>query len=139
MIEADPLLPRSGPHKNCEMDREHRKLGTRFWAAVAVLTILISYPLSFGPACWIAARFDGGESVWNLAYHPLIVILLNSPCEISDVGERYLQFGTPEGTHFWRDVDALRWQPFEFDLDVISFDSDYSDWCCESTGSPSQQ
>jgi hypothetical protein len=31
---------------------DHKKPGMAFWATVAMVVVLIGYPLSFGPACW---------------------------------------------------------------------------------------
>jgi hypothetical protein len=37
---------------------DRKKLGVAFWATVVVVVVLIGYPLSFGPACWIASRSE---------------------------------------------------------------------------------
>jgi len=39
------------------MREEREKPGVAFWATVAVSLALL-YPISFGPACWLAARPD---------------------------------------------------------------------------------
>jgi hypothetical protein len=33
-----------------------KKPGVAFWATVVLTVLLVVYPLSFGPACWIASR-----------------------------------------------------------------------------------
>ena len=33
-----------------------KKPGVAFWATVALVAVLMGYPLSFGPWCWIASR-----------------------------------------------------------------------------------
>lgn len=50
---------------------ESKKHGWAFWSVVALLVLLVVYPLSFGPACWIASRV--GE-VWFIStvYQPLM-------------------------------------------------------------------
>jgi hypothetical protein len=31
---------------------DRKKTGVAFWATVALVVVLVGYPLSFGPACW---------------------------------------------------------------------------------------
>jgi hypothetical protein len=38
------------------MTTSRKKPGVAFWATVVVVVVLVAYPLSFGPACWLAAR-----------------------------------------------------------------------------------
>jgi hypothetical protein len=33
-----------------------KKPGVAFWATLVVLVVLVAYPLSFGPACWLSDR-----------------------------------------------------------------------------------
>ncbi len=35
---------------------DRKKPGVAFWATVALLVVLVWYPLSFGPACAVAMR-----------------------------------------------------------------------------------
>jgi hypothetical protein len=35
-----------------------KKPGVAFWATVVVVVVLVAYPLSFGPACWITSRLN---------------------------------------------------------------------------------
>jgi hypothetical protein len=37
---------------------DRKKPGVAFWATVVVVALLVAYPLSFGPACWIASRSE---------------------------------------------------------------------------------
>jgi hypothetical protein len=55
-----------------------------FWATVVVVVLLVAYPLSFGPACWLTAqpleyggRNDGWDMPprWMLIYRPFGVVL----------------------------------------------------------------
>ena len=39
-----------------------------FWITVALVTVLVGYPLSFGPACWIVSCMGGGDL--TLVYRP---------------------------------------------------------------------
>jgi hypothetical protein len=38
------------------MTPSRKKPGVAFWATVVVVVVLAAYPLSFGPACWLADR-----------------------------------------------------------------------------------
>lgn len=49
---------------------DHKKTGVAFWAAVVVVVVLVLYPLSFGPACWITSRLDRGADMVPVLYHP---------------------------------------------------------------------
>ncbi len=40
------------------MTPSRKKPSVAFWATVVVVVALVAYPLSFGPACWIASRRD---------------------------------------------------------------------------------
>jgi hypothetical protein len=49
-----------------------RKLPTAgFWITVALVAVLVGYPLSIGPACWISSRAQAGESLVSTVYRPL--------------------------------------------------------------------
>jgi hypothetical protein len=95
-------------------NRKHPSAG--FWITVALVAVLVAYPLSVGPACWIATRIDGGENAWNIAYRPIVVALLSCSDDLYDAVEGFLLRGVPEGTHFWRYSKGLRWtEPFELE------------------------
>ena len=50
---------------------DHKKPGVAFWATVALVAVLVGYPLSFGPACWIVDWAD--ISRYRLSFYlPLI-------------------------------------------------------------------
>ncbi|MGQ0634000.1 MAG: hypothetical protein ACT4QC_05305 [Planctomycetaceae bacterium] len=42
-----------------------------FWATVVVVALVILYPLSFGPACWINQRTGVGASAIPMIYWPI--------------------------------------------------------------------
>ena len=42
---------------------ERKKSGVAFWAAVVLVVLLVGYPLSFGPACWITSRAESMADV----------------------------------------------------------------------------
>jgi hypothetical protein len=39
-----------------EMTSDRKKPGVAFWATVVVVVVLVVYPLSLGPACWLIHR-----------------------------------------------------------------------------------
>ncbi len=57
------------------MTPSRKKLGVAFWATVAVVVVLLVYPLSFGPACWISSRAPQWDIPWtvtNFIYSPVL-------------------------------------------------------------------
>lgn len=57
---------------------EQKKPGFGFWATV-VATVLVLYPLSFGPACWIVSRYVGMSEVLSIVYRPLVCVVVEFP------------------------------------------------------------
>jgi len=55
---------------NAGMSEERKKPGVAFWATVVVVVVL-AYPLSLGPACWVSSRMNAGESTVSSVYRPL--------------------------------------------------------------------
>src|SRR5690348_8896119 len=51
-----------------------RKPGVSFWATVVMLVVL-AYPISFGPACWITSRADRGKSLLPVVYWPILKLM----------------------------------------------------------------
>ncbi len=52
------------------MTSDRKKPGVAIWATVVVL---VAYPLSFGPACWLCARNLLPLRATSIAYSPLLV------------------------------------------------------------------
>jgi hypothetical protein len=73
------------------------KPGVGLWAAVVVIAVLVGYPLSIGPACWVKDRYSP-ESKFMLgdAYRPIIWTADRCP-EFVKAGLRwYLSVGLRE-------------------------------------------
>jgi len=51
-------------------DRQHPSAA--FWITVALVAVLLAYPLSFGPACWLTSRTGIGAPLVPTVYCPLI-------------------------------------------------------------------
>src|SRR5262249_53541802 len=47
------------------------KPGMAFGATVVVVVVLVAYPLSFGPACWMTSRLDRGADLVSVLFCPL--------------------------------------------------------------------
>jgi hypothetical protein len=58
------------------MTPDRKKPGVAFWATVVVVVVLLAYPLSFGPACWLGDRNVIPEFVLRFAYRPLGIFLV---------------------------------------------------------------
>ena len=53
---------------------DRKKPGVAFWATVIVVVVLVAYPLSFGPACWLIWNVELSQPVLNFLdafYDPL--------------------------------------------------------------------
>jgi hypothetical protein len=56
---------------------ERKKPGVAFWATVVLVLMLVGYPVSFGPACWLVAdvEVDGPTEIDDaifVAYYPIL-------------------------------------------------------------------
>lgn len=58
---------------------EQKKSSIGFWITVTVVAVLVLYPLSFGPACWIASQEMGTHGFINLIYRPMIWVVIHYP------------------------------------------------------------
>ena len=71
------------------MSEERMRPGWTFWTVVALFAVLVGYPLSFGPACWIISRMHSRIPVAELIYRPVIWAWINSPSPIQKAGIWY--------------------------------------------------
>jgi hypothetical protein len=71
---------------------DRKKPGVAFWAAVVLVVVLVGYPLSFGPACWLADRQCIPDTVAVRIYSPLAVLLAN--CCSDSVCDSVTDYGT---------------------------------------------
>jgi hypothetical protein len=51
---------------------DRKQPSVAFWITVALVAVLVGYPLSLGPACWITSKIESGESVVTAVYRPLV-------------------------------------------------------------------
>jgi hypothetical protein len=69
-----------------------KKPGVAFWATVVLVAVLVLYPLSFGPACWLAYRdymSDDVRHIATVAYSPIAWISENGPKPLQDAIASY--------------------------------------------------
>jgi hypothetical protein len=59
------------------MTTDRKKSGVAFWATVAVVALLVTYPPSFGPACWIGSHSASSRPAIEFAYRPVAFIWCN--------------------------------------------------------------
>lgn len=50
-----------------------RKPTAGFWIVVGLCVLLVGYPLSFGPACWLADRDMLPDGLVESAYRPFVI------------------------------------------------------------------
>jgi hypothetical protein len=86
------------------------------WTAVG-LGVLLVYPLSFGPACWISSRTGRGFAAVNMVYQPLMkACWRGSVPPNKDLLQRYAKFFAPiDQVNLWsvgyyRDRDLYAWE-----------------------------
>jgi hypothetical protein len=60
-----------------------KKPGVAFWATVVVVVVLVAYPLSFGPACWLAGTNGTAMDVIPNLYYPILWLAEVTRTEIS--------------------------------------------------------
>lgn len=70
-----------------------RKPTTGFWITVALVTMLLAYPLSFGPACWISARLETSEMFVDYWFQPILRTMVHGPLWFKRLGLWYSAFG----------------------------------------------
>jgi hypothetical protein len=87
------------------------KPGAGFWGTAVVVAILILYPLSFGPACWISSRLDLGADAVSAVYRPMTWKLFRDDLVARTI-EQYSMLLAAPGWH---------WVPVS-DTDVIWVD-----------------
>ena len=56
-----------------------RKPTAGFWITVALVAVLVGYPLSFGPACWLMSRSTIGRDAIMFVYQPIDYAWMHGP------------------------------------------------------------
>jgi len=67
-------------------DNKKKKPTAGFRINICLFAVLAAYPLSFGPACWIASRTDRRASLLPVVYWPILKWMCWS--EVHDLASR---------------------------------------------------
>ncbi|HEY2250877.1 MAG TPA: hypothetical protein VGH74_07435 [Planctomycetaceae bacterium] len=73
------------------MNDTRKKHGAAFWTIVA-LGVMLGYPLSFGPACWISERAEDDGKVVSFLYRPIVWASLRTG-KAGHLALEYMQWG----------------------------------------------
>jgi len=69
-----------------------------FWITVTLVAVLVGYPLSFGPACWLVAWTNqDGVPILPKIYVPIARLTCRSEY-VHDVLRRFVRIGIPQNT-----------------------------------------
>jgi hypothetical protein len=77
------------------MTSDRKKPTAGFWITVALATVLVGYPLSFGPACWLVSRAAWLQPAFEKAFWPLVWLANRSP-KSWEILRPYAIFGMPD-------------------------------------------
>ena len=88
-------------------DRKHPSAG--FWLTVALVAVLVAYPLSFGPACWISSRTGIGVFTIPSAYRPVLWAMSCSR-NVAHLFNWYAKAGAPSDWS-WADLSDSSSEP----------------------------
>jgi len=80
-----------------------------FWINVALVVVLVGYPLSFGPACWISSRTGIGVFTIPSAYRPVLRAMSCSK-NAANLFNWYAKIGAAPGWS-WADVSDSSAEP----------------------------
>jgi len=77
------------------MTSDRKKTGVAFWATVVLAVVLMGYPLSFGPWCWLTSRSSepAGTPVMSSFYSPILWAWYRSPDPIGDSIDWFANLG----------------------------------------------
>jgi hypothetical protein len=72
------------------------------WTAVLVaFVVLVGYPLSFGPACWINLRTGSGSRAIGAFYRPIGWLYLHSGDALGEVIGAWANLGSDDDQRFY--------------------------------------
>jgi hypothetical protein len=72
-----------------------KKPGVAFWATVVVVVLLVAYPLSFGPACWMYGRGVVTLRAITTLYSPMFRFMRSGPRVGRELLRDYVRVGCP--------------------------------------------
>ena len=65
------------------MTIDRKKPGVAFWATVLVVVVLVAYPLTFGPACWLTHRGYVNSTTSGRLYRPILGLCVQKQTRLS--------------------------------------------------------
>jgi hypothetical protein len=77
------------------MGNERKRRGWMFWTGIAVVGLIVGYPLSIGPAialCSLLDMPDWGAKIYNFVYSPIIYFDNHEPRIIGRIFARYVEW-----------------------------------------------
>jgi hypothetical protein len=86
---------------------DRKKPGVAFWGTV-VLVLVMAYPLSFGPACWLYSRSESLE-IWETSdriYYPILWACWHAPEPVGDAIDWYMNVGAAFELCAGKDADG---------------------------------
>jgi hypothetical protein len=92
------------------MSDSRKKPGAAFWTVVVLFAVLVVYPLTFGPACWVCSRVPESIPPWEAAdffYAPILRAWWHAdPGTVSNVLAWYANLGAEGGLTVARGLDG---------------------------------
>lgn len=93
--------------------------------ALSLIFLVIGYPASFGPACWILAHVDlmkqpAPQFVFTAVYEPVAVWMVQQRGETRSVLNAWISLGLPSGVKLLPRDDAIVWVTPTYSYTVIS-------------------
>ena len=73
---------------------ERSRPSAAFWITVALVALLVTYPLTFGPACWISSRTQPSGQLVSTVYCPVLLAWHRGPRWIKNAIWRYARVGS---------------------------------------------
>jgi hypothetical protein len=89
------------------MTSDRKKPGVAFWATVVVVVVLVAYPLSFGPACWLTYSGILRHRTIARVYWPLLLARIKAQYPVRYSVHWYGSIGMPERAGISVEVPAL--------------------------------
>jgi hypothetical protein len=71
---------------------DRKKPGLAFWASAVLVAVLVGYPLSFGPACWVTSWTDCGASAIPIIYKPIVRLFWTENRTFKSIVVKYSAF-----------------------------------------------
>jgi len=89
---------------------DRKKPGVALWASVALVVVLVGYPLSFGPVCWMNSRNGFGDRLLRGFFHPILRLGSDTKNQSTAIVLWFAGLGATDGLkpEIWRpDPDGM--------------------------------